>query len=566
MSQVIVGSKKRLFMSKLRILPLGGIGSVTKNMFVYEYEDEMLIVDCGIGFPALNMQGVDLLIPDVSYLIEQVEAGKKIVGMFFSHGHDDHIAAAGYILPQLPEFPIYAAPLTAAFAEQRMRDHHVERPITVIRDRQPVTLGYFTVETIAMTHSVPDTKHLIIRTPEGTVYHGSDFKLDTNPIDGVIPDYDAITEVAKEGLLCMLIDCLRIENTSTTQSESTVRAAIEREMINVKGKVVVTLMSSHIHRIQQVVDAATAVGRKLVFIGRSVEQNVDSAINLKKLRLLPKDIIDKRKTDTISDDKLCMIVAGSQGQEGSSLMRAVFGEHPMLQISKQDKVIFSADVIPGNELAFYGAIDELAKNGIDVVYPDIRHDLHVSGHASAVEQQQLIELGKAKYLFPIGGAYRHQKLFSDLSKEIGYDESHILLPRDGQVLEFENGQQNFGETILLKDLMVDGKGIGDVGTMVLSDRKIMSQDGMLVLVIPRIDGQYQLKEVQVVSRGFIYMRDSEEFIHEIKIIVAEMMNEMIQEGEKANDMKRRIEKRLTRRLDKMIGRTPLIMTVFVDLD
>lgn len=553
-------------MSKLRIIPLGGIGSVTKNMFVYEYEDEMLIVDCGIGFPALNMQGVDLLIPDASYLHEQLEAGKKIVGMFFSHGHDDHIAASGYILSQLPEFPIYAAPLTAAFAESRMRDHHVERPINVIRDREPVTLGYFTVETIAMTHSVPDTKHLIIRTPEGVVYHGSDFKLDTNPVDGVVPDYDAITEVAKEGLLCMLIDCLRIENTTMTQSESTVRAAIEREMMHVEGKVVVTLMSSHIHRIQQVVDAAISVGRKLVFVGRSVEQNVESAMNLKKLRLLPKDIVDKRKTDSVPDEKLCMIVAGSQGQEGSSLMRAVFGEHPMLQISKQDKVIFSADVIPGNELAFYGAIDELAKNGIDVVYPDIRHDLHVSGHASAVEQQQLIELGKPKYLFPIGGAYRHQKLFADLAKDIGYSASHVLLPKDGQVIEFENNQHNWGETLLLRELMVDGKGIGDVGTMVLSDRKIMSQDGMLVLVIPRILGEYQLKEIQVVSRGFIYMRDNEEFVAEIKVMVAEIMSELIRDGEKANEMKRRIEKRLTRRLDKMIGRTPLIMTVFVDLE
>jgi ribonuclease J len=553
-------------MSKLRIIPLGGIGSVTKNMFAYEYEDEILLVDCGIGFPELNMHGVDLLIPDVSYLIEQVEAGKKIVGLFFSHGHDDHIAAAGYILPQLPEFPLFASPLTAAFAETRMRDHQLDRPVTILREREPVTLGYFTVESIAMTHSVPDTRHLIIRTPEGIIYHGSDFKLDTNPVDGVLPDYQAITDLSKEGILCMLIDCLRIENTTMTQSESTVKAAIEREMAHVKGKVIVTLMSSHIHRIQQVVDAAIAVGRKVVFIGRSVEQNVESAMNLKKLRLHPKDIVDKRQTDSYPDSKLCLVIAGSQGQEGSSLVRAVFGEHQMVQISKQDKVIFSADVIPGNEQAFYGAIDELAKNGIDVVYPDIKPDLHVSGHASAVEQQQIIELAKPKYVFPIGGAYRHQKLFADLAESIGYSLDHVVLPKDGQVVEFENGQKSWGETLLLKELMVDGKGIGDVGTMVLSDRKIMSQDGMLVLVIPRVKGKFRLKEVQVVSRGFIYMRDSEEFVQEIKLVVAEMMSEMVKAGEKPADIKRRLERRLTRRLDKVIGRTPLIMTVFVDLD
>lgn len=552
-------------MSKLRIIPLGGMGSVTKNMFVYEYEDEMLIVDCGIGFPELNMHGVDLLIPDATYIHEQLEQGKTIVGMFLSHGHDDHIAATGYILPHLPQFPIYASPLTAAFARQRMADHTTERPITVLADRKPVSLGYFTVEYIAMTHSVPDTKHLVIRTPEGIIYHGSDFKLDTNPVDGVLPDYDAITSLAHEGILCMMVDCLRIENRNTTLSESSVRAAFEREMANVKGKLVVTLMSSHIHRIQQAVDVATSLGRRIAFIGRSVEQNVEDALSLKKLHLDRSLIIDKRNIDEYDDDKLCLIVAGSQGQEGSSLMRAIFGEHPVLQITPQDKVIFSADVIPGNEQPFYGAIDELAKNQIDVTYPDISPDLHVSGHASSVEQKQLIELGKARYLFPIGGAYRHRKLFLDLAESVGYSQEHVLLPDDGQVVQFENGQSVWGETIQLKELMVDGKGIGDVGTMVLSDRKIMSQDGMVVLVVPKVKEHYDLGQIEVVSRGFIFMRDSEDFIQEIKIAVAEMMTEMLREKEKEPEMKRRIERRLGRKLDKMIGRTPLILTVFIEL-
>lgn len=553
-------------MSKLRIIPLGGMGNVTKNMFVYEYGDDMMIVDCGIGFPELNMQGVDLLIPDISYILESLEKGKKIVGMFFSHGHDDHIAATGYILPQLPDnFPIYASALTAAFARQRMSDHDVHREIQVLKDRQPVTVGPFSVEAIAMTHSVPDTKHFIIRTPEGIVYHGSDFKLDTNPVDGVLPDYDAITQVAREGVMCMLLDCLRIEKPTLTQSESSVKAAFEREMANVDGKIIVTLMSSHIHRIQQAVDVAVSLGRKVVFIGRSVEQNVEDALSLNKLKLDRNHIVDKRKTEDYDDNELCLIVAGSQGQEGSSLMRAVFGEHPMIQINTRDKVIFSADVIPGNEQAFYGAIDELAKNKIDVSYPDIHPDLHVSGHASAPEQKQMIELAKAQYLFPVGGAYRHRKLFLDLAKSVGYAEKQVVLPKDGQVIEFEHGNQSWGETIVLKELMVDGKGVGDVGTMVLSDRKIMSQDGMVVLVIPKVQGQYELHDMKVISRGFIFMRDSEDFVEEIKVTVAQIMDDMIREGEKESEMKRKIEKRLSRRLDKLIGRTPLIMTVFVEL-
>lgn len=553
-------------MSKLRILPLGGMGSVTKNMFVYEYADEMLIVDCGIGFPELNMHGVDLLIPDASYVVEQVKLGKKVVGMVFSHAHDDHIAAAGYILPQINmDFPLYAAPLTAAFAAQRLGDHGVEKEIKWLKDREPVKLGAFEVSSIAMTHSVPDTKHLIIRTPEGIIYHGSDFKLDTAPVDGVLPDYDAITALAREGILCMMVDCLRIENDKNTLSESTVKAAFVRELADVKGKVVMTLMSSHIHRIQQAVEVAIGFGRKLVFIGRSVEQNVQEALQLGHLKIEPQHIIDKRLIDQFRDDELCLIVAGSQGQEGSSLMRAIFGDHPVLRITPADKVIFSADVIPGNEQPFYGAIDELAKNKIDVVYPDIRHDLHVSGHASAPEQQQLIEMGKAKYLFPIGGAYRHRKLFTDLAETIGYDQSKVLLPDDGQVIEFENGHHQMGETLTLKELMVDGKGVGDVGTMILSDRRIMSHDGMVVFVIPKVKGKYDLKSVQVVSRGFIFMKDSEEFIAEMKLGVAEIINEMKKSGEKESEMKYRIEKRMSRKFDKMIGRMPLIMTVFVEV-
>lgn len=553
-------------MSKLRIIPLGGMGGVTKNMFVYEYDDEMLIVDCGIGFPEAAMPGVDLLIPDVSYLHEQLEAGKTIVGMFLTHGHDDHIAALGYILPDLPEFPIYASPLTAAFARQRMSDHKVERSVIEVRPRETIVLGQFSVESISMTHSVPDTRHLIIKCPEGTVYHGSDFKLDTNPVDGVLPDYDRITDLSQEGILCMMVDCLRIENDQMTPSESVATPALQQEMENVQGKIIVTLMSSHIHRIQQVVDIATQQGRKIVFIGRSVEQNVEEALQLNKLKLERSQILDKRKIEEYSDDKLCLIVAGSQGQEGSSLMRAIYGEHQILRISPEDKVIFSADAIPGNELNFYSAIDELSKNRIDVVYPEIVKNLHVSGHASAVEQRQLIEMAKPDYLFPIGGAYRHRKLFTDMCVDIGYKQAQILLPDDGQVVEFANGASNFGETLYLKELLVDGKGIGDVGTTVLSDRRALSQDGMVVIVVPKVGNRYDLGSVDVVSRGFIYMRDNEEFITEIKQMAAEVLSELVSQGEKEFEMKRRVEKKLTRKFDKLIGRTPLILTVFVTVN
>lgn len=552
-------------MSTLRIIPIGGMGNVTKNMFVYEYGDEILLVDCGIGFPELNMHGIDLLIPDITYIKEQVTAGKKIVGMILTHGHDDHIAATGYILPELPDFPIYASPLTAAFAEQRMHDHGLEKEINIIRERTPVRLGMFEIESVVMTHSVPDTRHYIIRTPEGIIYHGQDFKIDLTPVDGVLPDFDRITSVGKEGVLCMLMDCLRVERPGFTESESSVRSALEREMYETKGKVIVTLMSSHIHRIQQAVDVAEAMGRKVAFIGRSVEQNVEMALQLKKLHIARANIISKKEIENYPDDKLCLFVAGSQGQEGSSLIRAIFGEHPQLRIGKSDTVIFSADVIPGNEQAFYGAVDELARVGVRVAYPDIAEDLHVSGHAAATEQKLMIAMVRPQYLFPIGGANRHRNLFRDLAKEMGYQANEVVTPDDGQVVEFSNGVYKKGEKLILKDLMVDGKGIGDVGTVVLSDRKIMSQDGMIVLVLPMHQGQIDVKNVEIVSRGFVFMKDAKPLIDEIKLLVGEIIQDMQKQGGTKEEIKKKLEKKLTKELDKATGRTPLVLPVFMEM-
>ncbi len=552
-------------MNKLRIIPLGGMGNVTKNMYVYEYGNEILLVDCGIGFPELNMHGIDLLIPDITYVKEQVEAGKKIVGMILTHGHDDHIAATGYIIPELPDFPIYASPLTAAFAEQRMGDHGLQKTVNVVRERIPFRLGVFEIEAMIMTHSVPDTRHYLIRTPEGNIYHGTDFKIDLTPVDGILPDFDRITSVGKEGVMCMLMDCLRVERPGFTASESTVRQALEREMYGVKGKVIVTLMSSHLHRVQQAVDVAIEMGRKVAFIGRSVEQNVEIALQLKKLDIPRKEIVSKREIEKYADNKLCLFVAGSQGQEGSSLIRAIFGEHPQLRISKSDAVIFSADVIPGNEQAFYGAIDELSRTGVKVSYPDIADDLHVSGHAAATEQQLLIAMVRPQYLFPIGGANRHRNLFKDLAENMGYKASEVVLPSDGQVVEFSNGVYNKGEKLILRDLMVDGKGVGDIGTVVLADRKVMSQDGMIVVVLPTYKDQIDFSKIEIISRGFVFMKDAQPLIEEIKLLIKDIVEEALKQDASREEIKKKLEKKLTKELDKATGRTPLVLPVFMEM-
>ena len=553
-------------MPQLEIVPLGGMGKVTQNMYLYIYQNEILIVDCGIGFPDNYMPGVDILIPDTYYLLSLLEEGKKIVGMLLTHGHDDHIAATPYILPELPgDFPIFASPLTAGFAMQRMSDGKVKRKIKIIKDKKPFKVGqFFTLTAYAMTHSVPDTKHFTIETPEGIVYHGTDFKLDKNPVDGVTPDYDSFRDLGQKNVLAMLVDCLRVEREGWTPSESTTGPAIEETMKDTKGKFIITLMSSHIHRIQQTVDAAQKHGRKVAFIGRSVEQNIEIALQLQKLNIPTGMLVDKKDMDNYKDNQLCAIIAGSQGQEGSSLMRAIFGEHRSIQINPQDKVVFSADAIPGNELNYFGAIDELANNGIKVIYPDIMPNLHQSGHAGAAEQTELVSLIKPKYVMPIGGANRHRTLFKDrVAQPLGYDDKRILLPGNGEVVSFTQGQYSIKKKFEIRPRMVDGKGIGDVGPVVLADRRALGEAGIIVLVMPRIKGQLDLKNMLVVSRGFVFMKEAEEVIAFIEKETAKIVKNF--KG-RANDqkIKQAIERKLSRKLYKIIQREPLIVPVIYE--
>lgn len=549
-------------MPSLRIIPLGGMGSVTKNMFAYEYGDEILLVDCGIGFPESSMLGVDVLIPDISYIQERLEQGAKIVGMCLTHGHDDHIASLPYAVPQLPDFEIYGSELTAAFAVARMEDLDVHKKVHAVDMKFPLRLGHFEVEYVRLTHSVPDTMHLAITTPQGVVYHGSDFKFDLTPVDGRMPDFGRIARIGESGTLCLLSDCLRAERNEWSPSEHVLAETFEREITDCKGKFIVTLMSSNIHRIGLLAKTALDHGRKLVFIGRSVEQNVEIAQTLHVLNIPRGAIVPKKQMGDYKDNELCVVVAGSQGQPGSSLVRAINGEHPILQVSKTDKVVFATEPIPGNESNVYSAIDELARSGIDVAYSDIDKNLHVSGHAGAIEQQLLIALLKPKYLLPIGGTDRHRVIYKRLAESMRFDGNRILLPGSGQIIEFDHETAAFGETVPLKSMMVDGLGVGDVGNVVLSDRQTMAQEGMVVVIVPRKGTEYQVREISVISRGFVFMKHADEIVQAIKDETISIVNE----GGEEQEMRRKIERRLTRKLDALIGRTPLILPVFLPIE
>lgn len=551
-------------MNKLKIVPLGGMGEVTQNMFLYEYDQEILIVDCGIGFPDIYMPGADIIIPDITPLLHKLNQGKKIVGMVLSHAHDDHIAALPYLLPELPEFPIYGAPLVAGFAHERMRESTVKRKVNVVRDGDWIDLGkHFSFKTHAMTHSVPDTKHLLIKTPEGNIYHGSDFKLDPQPIDGVVSDLDTASAAGEEGVLLMLMDCLRVERDDWSKSESTTGPAIAKEIAGVKGKFIVTLMSSHLHRIQQVIDIAVANRRKVAFIGRSVEQNVKIAESLGKINIPQGVKINKRNIKNYRDDQLVVIVAGSQGQEGSSMVRAVFGEHSLIHINEHDKVIVSAEAIPGNEVPYYRAIDELCRNKINVIYPDIKSNIHHTGHAGAKEQQELLGKVKPEYVMPIGGADRHRELFrTRVAHGLGYKDERILIPNTGDVLVYENGQWQVGEKLNLNPRIVDGLGVGDVGPVVLSDRMALSEAGIVVVIIPRQNKKYLFEEIEVVSRGFVFMKQASEVIGFIQDTTAEIISK--NKNLKDYDLKQKIEHGLRRKVYGIIQREPMIVCAIMD--
>ena len=549
---------------KLKLIPLGGMGEVTQNMFLYQYDQEILIIDCGIGFPDQYMPGADIIIPDISYLLKQLDQGKKIVGMVLSHGHDDHIAALPYLLPELPDFPIYASALTAGFAQQRIRDGSIKKKIETIRDHEVIELGEnFTVTPFAVTHSVPDTKHLLVKTPEGIIYHGSDFKLDKHPVDGVVSDLAMMKQAGEDGVILMLLDCLRVERLDWSKTESTTGPAIEKEILDCQGKFIVTLMSSHIHRIQQVIDIAAKHDRKVVFVGRSVEQNVKVAEQLGKLTMPAGIRVNKKKMNQFKDGELVMIIAGSQGQEGSSLQRAVFGEHRTIQISQRDKVVFSADAIPGNEIPYYHSIDELSKNKIDVVYPGISKDIHHTGHASAAEQIAVVDLVKPKFLMPIGGADRHRELFRRrVAHKLDYQDKQILIPETGEVIAISNGQWQISEKISLTPKIVDGLGVGDVGPVVLSDRRALSEAGMVVVVIPRHQDRFKLDKIEVVSRGFVFMKQADEVIKFIEDTAANIITQ--NQSLKDYALKKEIEKQLSKEVYKIIQREPVVVAVILD--
>lgn len=548
---------------KISVIPLGGVSNVTKNMYLYEYKDEVLIVDCGIGFADETMLGVDLLLPDISYLLQNK---KNIVGMVLTHGHEDHIGALPFILPQLPQFPIFGTPLTAALANEKLKEFEVGNRVKPVEfGGGQLKIGSFSLSFIRVTHSVPDTAHIFIRTPLGNFYHGSDFKFDLTPADNKKIEFDKIVSVGREGVLCLLSDCLRSEKEGYTPSELTLGENFEREIAKAKGKVIITTYSSNISRLNQAIKAAQKYGRKVCFVGRSFYKVRDVAVELGYMKIDKGTEVSLDQLKNYKDQNLVLIVAGSQGQENSALSRIANGDSKEIKITSNDVVIFSSDPIPGNEISVNNVIDSISKKGARVVYSEVSSDFHVSGHAASNDLMLLMSLVKPKKVLPIGGTFRQMVAYKELAKKQGFEEKDILLTDDGQEVIFTRDSSSFGKKLTLKKVYVDQMSGEEVEHFVLIDRQKIAENGV-VIVMAEVDSETgkMVNLPTIIARGF----SSQESTALNKALANELQNKFSIKTERVNDwiyVRKVIGEIAEKNIFKTLRKRPLVLPVVIEV-
>ena len=498
---------------KLRIIPLGGVDEIGKNMTVFEYDRDIIVVDCGSMFPKDDMLGIDLVIPDASYLVANKE---RVRGYVFTHGHEDHIGAVPYVVSQVPA-PLYGSRLTLALIENKLREHYVSGvPLNTVEARQVIQLGCFTVRFIKVNHSIPGAFALAITCPIGTVVCSGDFKVDYTPIDGEVTDLTTLAAIGSKGVLALLCESTNIERPGYTMSERKVADTFYEQINNARGRVIIAMFSSNVFRLQQVVDCAVHYHRKVCFVGRSMVNVTAVAMELGELRIPDGSLIDIDDLDKYRDDELVVLTTGSQGEPMSGLTRMAFSEHRKLQIKQSDKIIISASPIPGNEVFVSRVINQLYRCGAEVIY-DAMAEVHVSGHACQEEIKLMHTLVKPKYLIPVHGEYRMLWQHGELAESMGMPRQNIILPEIGQVIELGASGVSIAGEVPTGTVLVDGLGIGDVGNVVLRDRKHLSQDGLIIVAMAFDRTNCMLVSgPDVISRGFVYVRENEDIIEGIR--------------------------------------------------
>ncbi|GFI61911.1 ribonuclease J1 [Clostridiales bacterium] len=550
---------------KLRVISLGGLQEIGKNMTVFEYDNDIIIVDCGLAFPEDDMLGIDLVIPDTTYLMKNMD---KIRGIVLTHGHEDHIGALPYVLKEL-NVPVFGTLLTLGLLENKLREHGLNKLVTLhtVVPGEKVKLGRFEVEFIHTNHSIADAVALAITTPVGVVVHTGDFKIDYTPIDGEIMNLHRFAELGKEGVLLLLSDSTNAERKGFTMSESSVGGVFDNIFSETpKNRIMVATFSSNIHRIQQIVNSAYKYGRKVAIIGRSMVNAVKTSIDLEYLNMPDNTLIDISEIKNYSDDRLVIITTGSQGETMSALSRIASNEHRQVSIRPGDKIIISASSIPGNEKSIANVINELTRKGADVVYEGIA-DIHVSGHARQEELKLMLSLIKPKYFMPVHGEYVHLLSHRDIALSLGIPKENIFIMNIGDVLELSKKDAKLNGTVTSGQVLVDGLGVGDVGNIVLRDRKNLSENGLMVVVVT-IDSASGtiLAGPDIISRGFVYVRESEDLMEEARGVI----NEALMRCETMHisgwsNIKNTIKDTLKNFLWQKMKRSPMILPIIMEV-
>ena len=550
---------------KLRVISLGGLQEIGKNMTVFEYGDDMIVIDAGLGFPDDEMLGVDLVIPDISYLVKNAH---KIRGVLITHGHEDHIGAIPYLLQQI-NVPIYGTRLSLGIIEGKLDENppSFDPELYTVEAGDIINLGVFKAEFIHVNHSIADACAIAIKTPVGMVFHTGDFKLDVSPIDGQIMDLPRIGEIGKNGVELLLCESTNAERSGFTASERTVGSSLERIFAQYEDRrLIITTFSSNIHRVQQIINASYKHGRKVAVLGRSMINVIGAAAELGYMNLPEGVLIDISDIKRYKPENITLITTGSQGEPMSALYRIAFSEHDKVKICPNDVVILSSSAIPGNERLVGKIINVLVKNGVKVVN-DSTEDIHVSGHACREEIKLMMALLKPKYFMPIHGEYRHLYANKDIAEFMGIPSENIFISEIGKVLEIDKKGARFAGNEIAGKVLVDGSGVGDIGSVVLRDRKHLSEDGLVVVVATiDIDDKIIVSGPDIVSRGFVYVKESEELMNQARNIAEESLLRAVSKGlSDRTHLKGIIKDDLAKFIYKETKRKPMILPVIMDV-
>nr|WP_122013501.1 ribonuclease J [Maliibacterium massiliense] len=548
--------------TRLRIIPLGGVNEIGKNMTAVEYGDDMFLIDCGMTFPQEDMLGIDYVIPDITYLTMNRQ---KLRGIVYTHGHEDHIGATPYVLRQIP-VPLYGTRLTLGLIANKLQEHGLKAEANVVKPGDKITLGCFTIEFFKVNHSIAGSVGLAITTPVGMVVHTGDFKIDHTPIDGEIMDLARLAALGRKGVLCLMADSTNAEREGYNMSERKVGEAFARYFHEATGRIIVATFASNIHRIQQVVDEAQRMGRKVCFAGRSLINVSNVAIALGELSIPEGVLIELDHARYYEGHELIVVTTGSQGETMSGLVRMASGEHRQIEIEPDDTVIISASAIPGNEKYISRVINTLYKRGAKVIY-DRQADVHVSGHARQEELKMVQSLVKPKFFIPVHGEYRHLVRHAQLAQTLGVPSENIFILENGDVVEFSRNSAEIVAPVPAGYVLIDGSGIGDVGNIVLRDRRLLSQDGLMVVVVAFEKETGKLAAgPDIISRGFVYVREAEGLIDEARAAVLQVIEQ--RETRKFTEwapIKLAIRNTLREFLYEKTKRSPMILPIVMEV-